>query len=66
MKSPSGTFSLDQLKEDGYTGPVPLLSAEAAAAARRAYFDAIGQSEEHSGPHQCPPVRLQRPAPLGP
>ena len=55
MKSQRGAFSLDQLKEDGYTGPVPLLSAEAAAAARRAYFEAIGQSEESPGPTKARP-----------
>ena len=55
MKSARGTFSLDQLEEDGYTGPVPLLSAEEAAAARRAYFEAIGQSEEAPGPNSGPP-----------
>ena len=55
MKSPSGTFSLDQLKEDGYTGPVPLLSTEEAAAARRAYFEAIGQSESTPGPTNARP-----------
>ena len=52
MKS---AFSLDQLKEDGYTGPVPLLSAEEAAAGRRAYFETIGQPEESPGPSNRPP-----------
>jgi len=50
MKSDETAFSLDQLREDGYTGPMSLLSPEEAAAGRRAYFAAIGQSEESPGP----------------
>ena len=34
MKSGETAFSLDQLREDGYTGPVPLLSPDEAAAGR--------------------------------
>ena len=50
MKEGETGFSLDQLQAEGYTGPVSLLSPEAAAAGRRAYFEAIGQSEEAPGP----------------
>ena len=50
MKSGESAFSLEQLRENGYTGPVALLSADEAAAGRRAYFAAIGQSEEYPGP----------------
>ncbi len=48
--NPSSGFSPDQYHQAGYTGPVPLLSDEAAAAARKAYFAAIGQSEATAGP----------------
>ncbi len=50
MGSSRNTFSLEQLKQDGYTGPVSVLTAEEAAAGRSAYFAAIGQSEDSPGP----------------
>ena len=55
MKSAQTTFSLDQLKEDGFTGPVSLLSPIEAAAGRLAYFAAIGQSEDSPGPTDIRP-----------
>ncbi len=42
--TPSSGFSPDQYRQTGFTGPVPLLSEEEAAAGRKAYFTAIGQS----------------------
>ena len=50
MADRQNRFSLDQLKNEGYTGPVSILSADEAAAGRRAFFEAIGQSEESPGP----------------
>lgn len=47
---PSSGFSPDQYREEGYTGPVQLLSHGEAAAGRKAYFTAIGQSEATAGP----------------
>ena len=51
LKSNSGVFSIDQFRDEGYTEPVPLLTPEEAAAARRAFYAAIGQSEESPGPN---------------
>ena len=48
--APSSGFSPDQYRQAGYTGPVPILSEEEAAAGRKAYFSAIGQSEATPGP----------------
>ena len=49
--TPSSSFSPDQYREAGYTGPVPILSREEAAAGRKAYFSAIGQSEADTEPY---------------
>ena len=46
MATSQSPFSLDQLKDEGYTGPVSILSADQAAAGRRAFFDAVGQLQE--------------------
>ena len=48
--TPSSGFSPHQYRQAGYTGPVPLLSQEEAAAGRKAFFAAIGQSEDSPGP----------------
>lgn len=38
-------FSISKLKDQGYTGPIPVLTHDEAAFGRRSYFAAIGQSE---------------------
>lgn len=43
-------FSVEQLKEDGFTGPVPILSKEKVTNVRRRFFEAIGQPEDCPGP----------------
>ena len=48
--TPSSGFSPHRYRQAGYTGPVPLLSQEEAAAGRKAFFAAIGQSEDSPGP----------------
>ena len=55
MKTHEMDFSIEQYQQEGYTGPLPLLSAEEAAAGRTAYFHAIGQSEAAPGPTNEPP-----------
>ena len=50
MKTGKESFSLEQYREQGYTGPVQILSLEEAAAGRRDYFASIGQSEDSPGP----------------
>ena len=50
MKTRKTSFSLHQFQQEGYTGPVPLLTLEEVVAERRAFFGAIGQSEEAPGP----------------
>ena len=51
MTVSGATFSLDQLAgEEGYTGPVPLLTPDEAAAGRSAFFETIGQPEDAPGP----------------
>ena len=52
LKSNRAGFSIDQFRDEGYTGPVPLLTPEEAAAGRRAFYAAIGQFEESPGPNQ--------------
>ena len=55
MAASDARFSLDQLAKEGYTGPVPLLTPDQAAAGRRAFFEAIGQSEASPGPSDFRP-----------
>ena len=43
------------LLKEGYTGPVPLLTPDEAAAGRRAFFEAIRQSEDAPGPSDFRP-----------
>ncbi|MGA1195773.1 MAG: phytanoyl-CoA dioxygenase family protein [Candidatus Latescibacterota bacterium] len=43
-------FSAKQYTEEGYTGPISLLSQEQAAIYRQAFFNAIGQDEKKPGP----------------
>ena len=50
MKTGKQSFSLEQYREQGYTGPVRILSPDEAAAGRRDYFAAIGQTEDSAGP----------------
>ena len=50
MKTTETGFSIEQFQEEGYTGPIPILSPEEAAAGRKSYFESIGQSEEAPGP----------------
>ncbi len=45
-----GNFSVAQYQQDGFTGPVPLLSETEAAAGRQAFFTTIGQTEATAGP----------------
>ena len=55
MAVTNAVFSLDQLAEEGYTGPVPLLTPDEAAAGRSAFFEAIGQPEDAPGPSEFRP-----------
>ena len=55
MTIASAKFSADQLREEGYTGPVALLKPDEAAAARFAFFEAIGQSDDAPGPSEHRP-----------
>ena len=55
MAVSNAVFSLDQLAEEGYTGPVPLLTPDEAAAGRSAFFEAIGQPEDAPGPSEFRP-----------
>ncbi len=50
MTASDARFSIRQLEEEGYTGPVALLTPDEAAAGRRAFFEAIGQDEDAPGP----------------
>ena len=54
MTVSGATFSLDQLADEGYTGPVPLLTP-GEAAGRSAFFEAIGQPEDAPGPSEFRP-----------
>ena len=49
------SFSREQYRTEGYTGPVRVMGPEAAGAARRSYFAAIGQSEDSPGPTDARP-----------
>ncbi|MCZ7644717.1 MAG: phytanoyl-CoA dioxygenase family protein [Planctomycetota bacterium] len=44
------TFSLDQYRRDGFTGPVPVLGEAEAAAYRAKFFAELGQDEAQPGP----------------
>ena len=55
MTIASAKFSADQLREQGYTGPVALLKPDEAAAGLTAFFEAIGQSEDAPGPSEHRP-----------
>ena len=50
MKDRNVGFSVEQYREEGYTGPVQIMSPEEAAGGRRAFFESIGQSERFPGP----------------
>ena len=43
-------FSLSQLNEEGYTGPIDVLSAEEARFGRSSFYKSIGQNESNPGP----------------
>ena len=43
-------FSLSQLNEEGYTGPIDVLSAEEARFGRESFYKSIGQNESNPGP----------------
>ena len=58
MAVSNAVFSLDQLADEGYTGPVPLLTPGEAAAGRSAFFEAIGQPEDAPGPSEFRPGGL--------
>ena len=51
----SESFSFEQYRTEGYTGPVRVMGPEEAGAARRSYFAAIGQSEDSPGPTDVRP-----------
>ena len=43
-------FSLSQLNDEGYTGPIDVLSAEEARFGRESFYKSIGQNESNPGP----------------
>lgn len=55
MATQSSIFSPEQYQQEGYTGPVPLLSQDEVSVARQAYYAAIGQSEATAGPTSARP-----------
>ena len=48
-------FSLTQLNQEGYTGPVKLLTSEEAADGRKEFFKTIKQTEQNAGPTSVKP-----------
>ena len=48
-------FSLTQLNQEGYTGPVKLLTSEEATNGRKEFFKTIKQTEQNAGPTSVKP-----------